>query len=212
MRKARPPPVRCCFAAAEQVPAPPGLCTGNALHRRLPETRRLPVPSSGQGLLPAVRSTYPWESESPPRHKSRGPRVPVFRRQSLPESVFRAQDVGGSGHQHPPTFLRAMAGHGIQQRCFSAAGAGCSQNQLQHFYSLAIKKTGLFAMSRCRLPAARLRLTAICVTWAVRPWAVRAATASCKVSSAMALIQSRASGSRPARHRRQPADCPCCRR
>ena len=89
------------------------------------------------------------------------------------------------GPAAPPTKHR--------QPLFSTAGAGAARTNCSILLPRD-QKTGLFAMSRCRLPAARLRLTAICVTCAVRPWAVSAATASCKVSSAMALMQNLASG------------------
>ena len=55
---------------------------------------------------------------------------------------------------------------------------------------------GLLATSRWSLPAGRVRLTAICVTSASRPWAVSAATAALSVSSAMAEMQMRAFGFR----------------
>lgn len=55
-----------------------------------------------------------------------------------------------------------------------------------------MRKVGLLAMSRCRRPAGFVRLTAICVTSAVRPRAVSAVMAALRVSSAMAEMQMRA--------------------
>lgn len=60
-----------------------------------------------------------------------------------------------------------------------------------------MRKMGLLAMSRCSRPAGFVRLTAICVTSAVRPRAVRAAMAAPSVSSAMAEMQMRAFGFLP---------------
>ena len=76
----------------------------------------------------------------------------------------------------------------------AAAGTGRCDEKLHHLRSPVMRKMGLLAISRCSRPAGFVRLTAIWVTSAVTPRAVRATTAALSVSSAMAEMQRRACG------------------
>ena len=72
--------------------------------------------------------------------------------------------------------------HGTGNGGFAAAGARRGDEKLHHVRAPIMRNTGLLATSKCRLPAVFVRLTAICVTSAARPWAVRAATAALSLS------------------------------
>ena len=103
-----------------------------------------------------------------------------------------------------PAFERTGVGPALFQRrqhCagnsgLAAAGRRRGDEELHHLRVPVMRKMGLLAISRWSLPAGRVRLTAICVTSAARPWAVSAATAALSVSSAMAEMQMRAFGFR----------------
>ncbi len=110
----------------------------------------------------------------------------------------------------PAPLERGQQGTG--QGGLAAAGTGRCDEKLHHLRSPVMRKMGLLAISRCSRPAGFVRLTAIWVTSAVRPRAVRAATAALSVSSAMAEMQRRASGFWPAQRPPRPPCCPWCRR
>ena len=100
---------------------------------------------------------------------------------------------GAAGRAGAAGAATGRGGTGVRD----AAGAGRGDEKLHHGFIPVMRKMGLLAVSRCSRPAGLVRLTATCVTSAVQPRAVSAATAEPRVSSAMAEMHTRAEGFLP---------------